>query len=365
MKKIILFLLCSIFAANVARADTRIKDIATFDGLRDNLLVGYGLVAGLSNTGDNLQNTVFTQQGLTDFLERLGVNINESTNLKTKNIAAVMVTANLPPFARQGSRIDVKVSAIGDAKSIRGGTLLVTPLLAANGDVYAVAQGHVAIPEFTPASDDVKTRVVSAENNGFIQSGAIIENELEFDLKDFSHLRLVLNTPDFTTALKIADAINDHIPGNTAIAKDAATIAITIPNYKKEDIVAFMSELESLNVQPDYKAKVVINESTGTVVIGDNVHIRPVAIAQGNLIINVGDRQQASYPGTTPLARQGLIDSAVNKRRGMGVGVLDGGASLSDLVSGLNKLGVYPRDIVNILHNMRSVGALDATIEVK
>ena len=363
------------FAWSATYADTRIKDIATFDGLRDNLLVGYGLVAGLNNTGDNVQNAIFTQQGLTDFLERLGVNINNTNagsagtvinpNLKTKNIASVMVTANLPPFARQGSRIDVKVSAIGDAKSIRGGTLLVTPLLAANGDVYAVAQGHVAIPEFTPASDEVKTRSSSAENNGFIQSGAIVENELDFDLKDFSHLRLVLNAPDFTTALKIADAINDHIPGNTAIAKDAATISITIPNYKKNDIVEFMSDLESLNVQPDYKAKVVINESTGTVVIGDNVHIRPVAIAQGNLIINVGDRRQAAYPGATPAAKQGLIDSAINKRRGMGVEMLDSGASLSDLVSGLNKLGVYPRDIVNILHNMRSVGALDATIEVK
>ena len=169
MKKTLLIILCSIFASSAAHADTRIKDIATFDGLRDNLLVGYGLVAGLSNTGDNLQNTEFTQLGLTDLLERLGVNINtnnantatnanNTNNIKTKNIAAVMVTASLPPFARQGSRIDVKVSAIGDAKSIRGGTLLVTPLLAANGDVYAVAQGHVAIPEFTPASDDVKTR---------------------------------------------------------------------------------------------------------------------------------------------------------------------------------------------------------------
>lgn len=375
MKKTLLLILCSIFTINIAKADTRIKDIATFDGLRDNLLVGYGIVAGLNNTGDNLQNTVFTQLGLTDLLERLGVNINTNNannaattgnaSIKTKNIAAVMVTANLPPFARQGSRIDVKVSAIGDAKSIRGGTLLVTPLLAANGDVYAVAQGHVAIPEFTPTSDEVKTRSSSAENNGFIQSGAIVENELDFDLKDFSHLRLVLNTPDFTTALKIADAINDHIPGNTAIAKDAATIRITIPNYKKNDIVEFMSDLESLNVQPDYKAKVVINESTGTVVIGDNVRIRPVAIAQGNLIINVGDTSQASYPATTKLARQGSIDSAINKRRGSGVAMLDSGASLSDLVSGLNKLGVYPRDIVNILHNMRSVGALDATIEVK
>ncbi len=356
--------MCALLSSNVAIADTRIKDIATFDGIRDNLLVGYGLVAGLNNTGDNLQNAVFTQQGLTDFLERLGVNM-QGANLKTKNIAAVMVTANLPPFARQGARIDVKVSAIGDAKSIKGGTLLATPLLAANGDVYAVAQGHVAIPDFTPAGEDVKTRGSSLDTNGFIQSGAIVENELDFDLKDFSRLRLALNFPDFTTAIKVADAINNHIPGNTAIATDAATISITVPNYKKDDIVEFISDVESLNVQPDYKAKVVINESTGTVVIGDNVRIRPVAIAQGNLIINVGDRQQAGYPGATPVARQSLVDSAINKRRGVGVEMLEGGASLSDLVSGLNKLGVYPRDIVNILHNMRSVGALDATIEVK
>lgn len=359
-----LLILGIICLSNIATAETRIKDISTFDGLRDNLLVGYGLVAGLNNTGDNLQNAVFTQQGLTDFLERLGVNMQGAT-LKTKNIAAVMVTANLPPFARQGARIDVKVSAIGDSKSLAGGTLLATPLLAANGDVYAVAQGHVAIPSFAPANEEVKTRSNSIETNGFIQSGAIIENELEFNLKDFSHLRLALNTPDFTTALNIANAINDHIKGNTASAIDAATVDITVPLYRKSEIVEFMSDIESISVTPDYKAKVVINEATGTVVIGDNVRIRPVAIAQGNLIINIGDDQQSLYPAATPLNRQEIIDSAVNKRRGRGVGKFDSGASLSDLVAGLNKLGVYPRDIVNILHNMKSVGALDATIEVK
>jgi flagellar P-ring protein FlgI len=214
MKKFFLIIF-SLFCSISSYSETRIKDIATFDGLRDNLLVGYGLVAGLNNTGDNLQNAIFTQQGLTDFLERLGVNM-QGASMKTKNIAAVMVTANLPPFARQGSRIDVKVSAIGDAKSIRGGTLLATPLLAANGDVYAVAQGHVAITDFTPANEEVKTKNNSVDTNGFIQSGAIVENELDFELKDFSHLRLSLNTPDFTTAIKVADAINDNITGNTA-----------------------------------------------------------------------------------------------------------------------------------------------------
>ncbi|MEY3197198.1 MAG: flagellar biosynthesis protein FlgA [Pseudomonadota bacterium] len=367
--RIIVLLFVFLWSVNLAHADTRIKDIATFDGLRDNLLVGYGLAVGLNNTGDNLQNAIFTQQGIVDFLERLGVNVNTQNtaqnNLKTKNIAAVMVTANLPPFARQGSRIDIKVSAIGDAKSIRGGTLLATPLLAANGDVYAVAQGHIAIPNFNPASEDVKTRGTGIETNGFIQSGAIVENELDYDLKDFSHLRLALNSPDFTTAINIANAINDHVTGNTASALDAATVHITIPNYRKVDIVEFMAEIESLNVQPDYKAKVVINESTGTVVIGDNVRIRPVAIAQGNLIINVGDQGQSGYSPTTQPTKQARIDSAINKRRGMGTAMLDGSASLSELVAGLNKLGVYPRDIVNILHNMKSVGALDATIEVK
>ena len=357
-------LIVSLLFASYAHADTRIKDIATVDGLRDNLLVGYGLVVGLNGTGDNLKNAVFTEKGLTDFLERLGVNI-QGANLKTKNVAAVMVTANLPPFARQGYRIDIKVSAIGDAKSLKGGTLLATPLLGPDGNVYGVAQGHVAVSEFNPASEDVKTKGLSIETNGFIQSGALVENEVDFTLNGASHLRFALHNPDFTTALKMADVINDNITGNTAFAADPATVNITVPNYRKDDIVLFISEIENLTVNPDYKAKVVINEATGTVVIGDKVRVRPVAIAQGNLIIYVGDKDQKGYSGNLTPDRQARIDTAVDKRRGMGVTMLDGGASLSELVSGLNKLGVYPRDIVNILHNMKSVGALDATIEVK
>ena len=357
-------LILCLMLANAAFGETRIKDLTNVDGLRDNMLVGYGLVVGLSGSGDNLQNAVFTQKGIVDYLEKLGLN-TQGANLKTKNVAAVMVTANLPAFSRQGSKILVKVSAIGDAKSIRGGTLLATPLLAADGEVYAVAQGNVAIPDFRPASDEVKTKNNAAENNGFIQDGAIVENELDYSLANLSKIRLSLNSPDFTTALNVADAINNNVTGNTAKALDPSTIDIIVPEYRKKEVVQFISEIESLPVEADYKAKVVIDEATSTVVMGANVRVGPVAIAQGNLIITVSDSDSAQYPASTKEDKQGRMDNAIDKRRGMGASLFDGGASLSDLVAGLNKLGVYPRDIVNILYNMKSVGALDAALEVK
>lgn len=360
----ILVFLCLLIASNTF-AMTRIKDVTTVDGLRDNMLVGYGLAVGLNGTGDNIQNSVFTEKGIVDYLEKLGLNTQGAKKLKTKNVAAVMVTANLPPFARQGRRFDVKVSAMGDAKSIRGGTLLPTPLLAADGNVYGVAQGHITIPGFNPASDDVKTRSSNPQNNGIIQAGAIVESELDYSLSGTGKIRLSLNSPDFTTALNIADAINNNVPGNTAAALDPATIDVVIPEYRKKDVVQFIAELESLSVEPDYRAKVVIDEATSTVVMGANVRIRPVAIAQGNLIVTVADNEAAQYTPAIKEERQAGIDSALNKRRGMGASHFEGGASLSELVTGLNKLGVYPRDIVNILYNMKSVGALDAALEVK
>ena len=348
----------------VAHSETRIKDIAAVEGVRENMLVGSGLVAGLSGTGDNLQNAVFTQKGLTDFLERLGVNI-QGANLKTKNIAAVTVTASLPPFARQGSRIDVKVSALGDAKSLKGGTLLATPLLGADGTVYAVAQGHIALADFTPASGDVKTKSQMVETNGYIQSGGIVENEIDFQFADMTNIKFSLYSPDFTTAISVADAINNYISGNTAAALDAATIQVTVPSYRRNDMIEFVAEIERLHVKPDYKAKIVINEATGTVVIGDKVHIRPVAIAQGNLVVNVGQLDYDKFSPTTPANKQDLTNRFVDEKRGRAVRELDEGATLSELISGLNKLGVWPRDIINILHNMKSVGALDAVIEVR
>jgi len=362
--KKILVLLATILIANTAIATTRIKDIAAVEGVRENLLVGQGLVVGLSGTGDNLKNTVFTEKGLTDFLERLGVNV-QGANLKTKNIASVTVTANLPPFSRLGNRIDVKVSSLGDAKSLKGGTLLATPLLGADGNVYAVAQGAVALSDFTPISGDVKTKGKTVETNGYIQSAAIVENEIDFSFGDMQNIKFSLYAPDFGTAIAVADAINNYIPGNTASALDAATIEITVPSYRQNDIVEFIAEVEKLEVKPDYKAKIVINESTGTVVIGDKVNIRPVAIAQGNLIVNVGQLEfDEKYGPDTDEKTRDLVNSFVDQRRGRSVHQFEG-ATLSDLVAGLNKLGVYPRDMINILHNMKSVGALDAVIEVR
>jgi flagellar P-ring protein FlgI len=363
--KNIIFLLIVTLLTTTANGKTRIKDIASVEGVRENMLVGHGLVVGLSGTGDTLKNTVFTKKGLTDFLERLGVNV-EGADIKTKNIASVTVTANLPPFARLGTRIDVKVSALGDAKSLKGGTLLATPLLGADGNVYVVSQGAIALSNFTPISGDVKTKEISVETNGYIQSGGIVENEIDFSFGDLQTVKFSLHSPDFSTAVSVAGAINDNISGNTAGALDAATIEVTVPSFRQGDIVEFIAEIEGLEVRPDYKAKIVINESTGTVVIGDKVNIRPVAIAQGNLIVSVGQLEfDEKFGPTTDDSTRDLVSSFVDERRGRAVHHLKESATLSDLVSGLNKLGVYPRDIINILHNMKSVGALDAVIEVR
>lgn len=355
-----------IMLAGTTMAYTRIKDIAAVEGVRENLLVGNGLVVGLSGTGDNPQNTVFTEKGLVDFLERLGVNVQGGT-LKTKNIASVTVTASLPPFSRQGSRIDVKVSAIGDAKSLKGGTLLATPLVGADGNVYAVAQGAVAISDFIPASGDVKTKSKAVETNGYIQSGAIVEEEVDFSFANLERVKFSLYSPDFSTAIAMAESINKYIPGNTAVALDAGTVEVTVPTFRQEDMIEFIAAIEALEVQPDYKAKIVINESTGTVVIGSKVNIRPVAIAQGNLVVNVGQLAELDkkYGPATDEDTRDLVNTYVDSRRGRGVHHLQEGATLSELVDGLNKLGVYPRDIINILHSMKSVGALDAVIEVR
>ncbi|NDB82485.1 MAG: flagellar basal body P-ring protein FlgI [Alphaproteobacteria bacterium] len=348
---------------SISAKATRIKDISTIQGVRENLLVGYGIVVGLNGTGDNLQNSVFTQKGLEEFLEKLGVNIQGAT-LKTKNLAAVMVTAELPAFARQGTRIDIKVSALGDAKSLRNGTLLVTPLLGADGNVYSVAQGPISIPEFEPASTNVKTLAANPklDNNGYIQNGAIVENELNFDFKKLSTIRLTLQNPDFSNSLAISDAINNSVPGNTAESIDPATVQIVVPNYRRNDVIQFISEIENLEIKTDYRAKIVIHEATGTVVIGDNVKIRPVAIAQGNLVVNIGPDPISV---TTTLAKQDQINKVIDRKRGKEIVTIDNTKNLSEVVAGLNKLGVWPRDIINVLYSMKAVGAIDATLEVR
>jgi flagellar P-ring protein FlgI len=366
--KSILRLLILLSTINInCYGQTRIKDIASFEGVRENFLVGQGLVVGLNGTGDNLRNSIFTEKKLIDLLEKLRINVQgNDNNLKTKNIASVTVTASLPAFARQGSKIDVRVSTIGDARSLRGGILIPTPLIGPDGRTYVIATGPVSVSEFKPVSNDVKTQIQNIETNGIVQSGGIVETEVDFTLGESDEIRLALNSSDFTTANSIADSINSSILGNTASAIDSGTIKIKIPKNRKQDLVQFMSEIEQIMISPDYKAKIIISESTGTIVIGNNVQIRPVAIAQGNLVINVSDKIK-QMNSSSPLLQdrtRDRISKGIDLKRGSELHSIENGSSLSDLVDGLNKLGVYPRDIINILYNMKNVGALDAVIEV-
>ena len=277
-----------------ALALSRIKDLADVEGVRQNQLVGYGLVVGLNGTGDTLNNTPFTKQSLQAMLERLGVN-TRGTTLRTANVAAVMVTANLPAFSTQGTRLDVTVSALGDAKSLQGGTLLVTPLLGADGEVYAVAQGSVAIAGFQAEGDAAKiTRGVPTV--GRISNGALIEREIEFKLNAQKALRLALRNPDLTTAKRIAAAINDFLGADTAEPTDPSTVHIQIPAKYRGNMIQLLTEIEQLRVEPDQTAKIVIDERSGIIVMGKDVRVSTVAVAQGNLTVTISEQPQVSQP---------------------------------------------------------------------
>lgn len=344
---------------------TRIKDIVDIEGVRDNMLVGYGLVVGLNGSGDSLNNSPFTAQSLTAMLERLGVNVR-GQNLNTGNVAAVMVTATLPPFANQGSRIDVAVSAMGDAESLQGGTLLVTPLLGADGEVYAVAQGSVNIAGFS-VEGEAATLVQNIPTSGRIPGGGIIEREIDFELADYNELRLALKNPDFTTARRIARAINGFVSASAAVAENSSSVRVRVPPSFDGNIVDLVTDVEQLPIQPDQVARVVIDERSGVIVMGSNVRISTVAIAQGNLTIKVTETPQVSQPN--PFAEQGetvvvpRTNIEVNQGEDVRLGLLDGGVTLQDLVTGLNKLGVKPRDTITILQAIKAAGALQAEIE--
>jgi flagellar P-ring protein precursor FlgI len=349
-----------------AYAFSRIKDLADIEGVRENMLIGYGLVAGLSGTGDTLQNSPFTRQALQTILERLGVN-TRGANVNTKDIAAVMVTANLPPFAAQGSKVDVTVSAMGDAKSLMGGTLLATPLLAADGEVYALAQGPLAVGGFS-AQGQAASVSRGVPTSGRISNGGTVEREIGFNLADAPSLRLSLRNPDFTTAQRMAQAINRFIGEPTASASDPATVHVIKPTAYAGNIVSLLTEIEQLKVEPDLPAKVVIDEQSGVIVMGADVRISTVAIAQGNLTIRVTETPQVSQP--QPFAQQGQTvvvprtDIEVEEETGRQLVVIEDGVSLEVLVNGLNALGVGPRDMISILQAIKAAGALQAEIEV-
>ncbi len=302
----VLFLcgLASVFAAGTApsHAASRIKDIADFEGVRDNMLVGYGLVVGLNGTGDTLNQAIFTRESLIGMLERLGVNARD-TSLRTANVAAVMVTATLPAFARQGARIDVQVSALGNAKSLLGGTLLVTPLLGADGEVYAVAQGTVSSGGFV-AKGQASSVTKGVPTAGRIPTGAIVEREVGFKLSDLHSVNLMLHNPDFTTARRVAEVINAHMKEDIAHPTDPSTVVLDVPASMKQDIVDLMTDIEQLEVEPDEVAKVVIDEQNGIIVMGENVRISTVAVAQGNLTVKITETPQVSQPNAFAPAGQ-------------------------------------------------------------
>ena len=279
---------------NAAVAQSRIKDIVDIEGVRENILIGYGLVVGLNGTGDSLSSNVFTKQSLIGMLERLGVNAND-TSLDSKNVAAVMVTGQLPAFARQGVKIDVSVSALGNSSSLLGGTLLVTPMLGADGEVYAVAQGTLAVGGFS-AAGAAETVVKGVPTSGRIPNGAIVERELPFALTDLKRVHLSLRNPDFTTARRVARAINAFVGLPTAKASDNATVVLDIPKTYKDELVELLTDIEQLQVLPDQIAKVIIDEQSGIIVMGENVRISTVAIAQGNLTIRITETPQVSQP---------------------------------------------------------------------
>ncbi len=347
-----------------ASESVRIKDIADVEGIRSNQLIGYGLVVGLNGTGDRLNNSLFTRESLISMLERLGVNIrDQEAKLQTRDIAAVMVTAELEPFSHDGSRIDVTVSATGDATDLSGGTLLVTPLMAADGDVYAVAQGQLVSSAFS-AKGAAASITRNIPTSAHIANGALVEKEVPVDLGARNELHLSLRNPDLTTAERMASVINSSV-GTIARVSDPRTVTLALNGG---DVMGMLGRVEDLMVQPDTPAVVVVDEASGTIVMGDNVRISTVAIAQGNLTVQVTETPVASQPGpfssgsTAVLPRTSVkVDTGAGKR----LGILPESPSLRDLVGGLNALGVGPRDMISILQTIKAAGALQANLVVR
>ncbi|WP_375689975.1 flagellar basal body P-ring protein FlgI [Pseudooceanicola sp. LIPI14-2-Ac024] len=351
--------------AGPSAADVRIKDIVTVEGVRENQLVGYGLVVGLNGTGDSLRNSPFTEKSIEGMLERLGVGNLSDDKIKTSNTAAVMVTAMLPPFARRGSPIDVVVSSLGDATSLRGGTLIVTPLTGADGEVYAVAQGPIAVAGFA-AQGNAASITEGVPTVARIENGATVENEVNFSLGSLSSVRLNLRNPDFTTATRIAEAINAEMGPNTAAALDPSTVEVQTPG--KAATPPFLADVENIRVQPDSIAKVVIDARSGTIVIGADVRIDEVAVSQGGLTVMVREDPEVSQP-QSEITIGGT--AVVVPRTSIGVQeqethftILEGDVSLQRLVDGLNAIGLEASQTISILQAIKAAGALHADLEI-
>ncbi len=343
--------------------EVRVKDLARVQGARDNELFGYGLVMGLNNPGDK-NTTVFTVQTITNMLQRMGVQVARD-KIDMKNVAAVIVTATLPPFAKAGTNLDVLVSSLGDATSLQGGTLLLTPLQAADGKVYAAAQGPISIGGFSVEAGGTGDRVQKNHPTaGRIPAGAIIERDVPTTVVENQTLTLVLSRPDYTTAGRVAQVVNGALGAGTARAEDAATIRVRV--QPDQDLIALIGRLEHLSVQPDRVAKVVVNERTGTVIMGSQVRVSTVAISHGSLTVQIKNDYQASQPNPFGQGRTAIVQNSnvTVKEEKRALSVIEEGASIGDLVQALNALGVTSRDLIAILQAIRQAGALQAELEI-
>lgn len=354
------------FPIETSGSPIRLKDLVEFDGVRSNDLVGYGLVVGLNGTGDGLRNSPFTEEILTNILERLGVNVT-GEQFRPKNVAAVLVTASLPPFARAGSSLDVTVSAIGDASSLLGGTLIMTPLSAADAEIYAVAQGTI-IAGGASAVGDGASVVQGVPTSGAIPSGATIEREVEFELKTLTTLRLALRTPDFTTANRIESVINSSFGHQVALMLDSGTVEIDIAATQMPSPAHALSRIENLLVEPERKARVVVDQRSGTIVMGEDVRISRVAVSQGNLTLRIEEAPIVVQPN--PFAEGETVvvprtSASITNEPGIGLADVREGTSLSQVIAGLNALGVAPRDMIDILKSIKASGALHAEFIVR
>ncbi len=350
----------------VAAQAERIKDMATFTGVRDNQLIGYGLVVGLDGSGDQVRQTPFTQQSLTNMLSQLGVTVPQGTNMQVKNVAAVMVTARLPAFAQPGQTVDVVVSSMGNAKSLRGGTLLMTPLKGANGQVYALAQGNLLVGG-AGASQGGASVQVNQLNGGIVPNGGIVERGVPTTYAQNGSVRLELNNGDFAVAQNVVAALNRRFGGQTATALNARTIELRAPIDPQAQL-AFLSQVENLQVSlPPARARVVINARTGSVVMNRTVMIDEAAIAYGNLSVTISPQQQVSQPNTPLAGGQTVVTNNTDIEMRSQNGSLkrvSTSANLADVVRALNALGATPQDLLSILQNLKSAGALRADLDV-
>ena len=364
--RMLVAILLSLLPLVAAASPIRIKDLVEFDGVRGNDLVGYGLVVGLNGTGDGIRNAPFTEEIMSNILERLGVNVT-GEQFRPKNVAAVLVTAELPPFSRAGGQIDVTVSAIGDAKSLLGGTLVMTPLNAADGLIYAVAQGTV-IAGGVAAEAEGAAVTQGVPTAGVIPSGARVEREIDFDFAGLDQIRLALRTPDFTTAARIEQAINGNMNRPVAVMLDAGTVLLDIAATRMPSPAHALGRIENISVEPERKARVVVDQRSGTIVMGEDVRISRVAVSQGNLTLRIEEAPIAVQPnpfaeGQTVVVPRG--NAEIQEEPGIGLAEVPDGTSLSEVIAGLNALGVAPRDMIDILKSIKAAGALHAEFIVR